>query len=88
MIEDTLQGKSTDDIAQILSDLEREIDEKENGTDLVEGEISKLGRDILGLRSRIKELEDTLRMGRKLLRERKTDYKVATRRFWAVKRGL
>ena len=67
-IDERLSGKTSDEIAQILSDLEKERNKYEDSNDLIEDELSKLGREILSIRSRMKELEDTLRQGRKLVR--------------------
>ena len=86
-IEERLSGKNSDQIANVLTELEQSLKGYENANDTIEDELSKLGREILAIRSRMKELEDTLRQGRKLVRENKFDIKFCTREFWARKNG-
>lgn len=86
-IEERISGKNSDQIANIQTEIEKELNDYEASNDLIENEISSLGREILAKRSRIKELEDTLRQGRKLVREKKFDFGFCKREFWRTKDG-
>lgn len=87
-IEERLAGKNTDEISTIQVELEKEKNKIELDNDTINDEISRLDREVLKLRERKKELEDVLRKGNQLVREKRTEIKIAEKAYWRVHRGM
>lgn len=87
-IDERLSGLNSDEITQLLTVIEIELLTLESNNDMVENEISRIDREMLKLMDNKKEMEDTVRKGRQLVREKKLDLRICTRRFWSVKGGL
>ena len=85
IIEEMISGKTTDDLVNLLTVIEKERNAIENSNDLIDNEISRIDREILVLRTQKKDLEDTVRHGKKLVRDKRLDYKICERQFWKVK---
>ena len=81
-IETRLMGMTSDEITQVITELEKEQNSQEKNIDTIESEISRIDREILKLRERKKDLEETARKGRQIVREKRLDIKIATRMYW------
>lgn len=84
-IEEIIAGKNTDEIGNIIVELEKELAAIENNMTTIKREMNDIDRQILDLRKRKKTLDDVIDEGRDLVRGKKIDIKIATNEFFRNK---